>query len=156
MEFKNYFLNYSGIWILILNGQFIVNFVSILIYMNKILFFILLVCIFSCSAKTGSNIPVDEPADNPLGWVDEDTYTVKVEALNEPEAIDRARHKILKDIVNVRVYSQSKYTDISKISVEFKKPLEEGKVIKRARVPGGIIIHYRIVDKGLKKKFERK
>lgn len=111
---------------------------------------------FSCSVKTWENILDNGHTENSLGWADEDTYTVKVEAGDEYEAIEKARHKILKDIVNVRVYNQSKYTDISKISVEFKKPLEEGKVIKRMQAPGSIIIHYQIVDKGLKKKFERK
>lgn len=89
------------------------------------------------------------------GWNDEDTYTVRVSASDEKTAIEKARHQILKDIVNVRVRNQSRYTDISKIQDEFSKPLETGQIIQKNYRQGEIEIFYRITDNGLKKKFER-
>ena len=90
-----------------------------------------------------------------IGWIDIDTYRVKVTDVDEAKAINHAKHQILKDIVNVRVRNISPYTDISKIQVEFHDALENGKVIKRSKVEGGILIHFEIREKGLKKKFER-
>ena len=72
------------------------------------------------------------------------------------KAKDAAKHKILQDIVKVRVLNESRYTDITKISAEFDKPLKEGKVISQKQVDNGVIIYYQIRDTGLKEKFEKK
>lgn len=90
------------------------------------------------------------------GWSDPNTYTVKVTDKNIDSAKNRAKHRILKDIVNVRVMNQSRYTDISKIKDEFEKPLEKGEIIHQQEITGGVQIYFQIRDKGLKKKFERK
>lgn len=91
-----------------------------------------------------------------IGWNDEDTYTVIVTDKNEQSAIDSAKHQILKDIVDVRVRNNSRYTDIIMIQEEFRIPLAEGKIISRRNVPEGIQIYFQIREKGLKHKFERK
>lgn len=114
----------------------------------SILFFLIIACQTTTVKKNNNEIST--------GWADCDTYTVKVVGANETIAIDKARHKILKDIVNVRVLNGSKYTDITKIKGEFEGPLERGKIIKKQNVPGGLEIFFQIYDKGLKKKFERK
>jgi len=90
------------------------------------------------------------------GWVNPNTYTVKALGNTEKEAIEKAKYKILRDIVRVRVRKQSRYLDISKISVEFKDPLKNGRIIKKYTQDGKILIKFQISDKGLKKKFERK
>ncbi len=91
-----------------------------------------------------------------VGWIDPNTYSVTVTGATEPQAITKAKHKILKDIVTVRIRSQSRYTDISKIKDEFEKPLRDGKVIKSFNDTAGLKIIFQIRDKDLKKKFERK
>jgi uncharacterized protein (DUF342 family) len=56
----------------------------------------------------------------------------------------------------VRVLNGSRYTDITKISAEFDKPLKEGKVISEKKVSNGVEIYFQIRDENLKEKFERK
>ncbi len=90
------------------------------------------------------------------GWIDMDTYTVIVTASDFDEACSNAKHQILQDIVKVRMLNESRYTDITKISAEFEKPLKEGKVISEKKIDGGIEIYYQIKEAGLKKKFEKK
>ncbi len=90
------------------------------------------------------------------GWEDPDTYTVRVSGPDENRAIKNARHQILKDIVSVRLRNQSPFTDISKIQEEFEIPLKQGEIIRKNEISEGIEIFYRIRDKDLKKKFERK
>jgi len=92
----------------------------------------------------------------PVGWTDKDTYTVTVTAPDIEKARDAARHKILHDIVKVRMLNESRFTDITKISAEFDKPLKEGKIISQKQVSGGLQIFFQIRDEGLKEKFERK
>jgi len=109
--------------------------------------------------KETVNEPVKETVIEPevkLGWADEDTYTVKIISKDLDSAIDSARHKILQDIVRVRMLNDSRFTDISKISSEFDQPLKQGKIIQSQQVSGGLEIYYQIRDQGLKKKFERK
>lgn len=90
------------------------------------------------------------------GWLDNDTYTVRVMAEDLEKAKDKAQYQILKDIVNVRMLNNSRYTDITKIQLEFEKPLKNGVVIKQQDLSGGIEIWYQIRDDGLKEKFKRK
>jgi stress-induced morphogen len=89
------------------------------------------------------------------GWSDKDTYTVKIVSENLEKAKDKARHKILQDIVKVRMMNESRFTDISKINSEFDKPLKNGKVISEKQIDNGIEIYYQIRDDGLKEKFEK-
>ena len=91
-----------------------------------------------------------------VGWSDKDTYTVMVVSENLEKAKEKARHKILQDIVKVRMMNESRFTDISKINSEFDKPMKNGKVISEKRVENGIEIYYQIQDDGLKEKFEKK
>ncbi|MDM7988257.1 MAG: hypothetical protein QUS13_13085 [Smithella sp.] len=90
------------------------------------------------------------------GWNNEDTYTVTVTDKNLDSAVEAAKHRILKDIVDVRVRNNSRYTDIIMIKEEFRIPLNEGIIISQQNVPEGIQIFFQIRDKGLKHKFERK
>ena len=89
------------------------------------------------------------------GWIDEDTYMVKVIADNEETAIAMAKHQILKDIVDVRMRNNSRYTDIEKIRDEFAIPLQNGIIIKKTALTQGLEIYFQIRDKGLKLKFQR-
>ncbi len=89
------------------------------------------------------------------GWLDLNTYTVKVLSQDLDTAIEAARHQILQDIVRVRMLNDSRFTDISKISQEFDKPLRDGRIVSQKSVNGGIEIYYQITDEGLKKKFEK-
>ncbi len=129
------------------------------------IFIIILLLFIGCSSEKQiiqNNMtaePVKEPVKEPevkLGWADEDTYTVKIISKDLDSAIDSARHKILQDIVRVRMLNDSRFTDISKISGEFDQPLKQGKIIQSQEVSGGLEIYYQIRDQGLKKKFERK
>jgi len=122
----------------------------------KLLFSILLFFILSCQTTTIKNFNNGNKNDTNTGWLDSDTYTVQVVGRDDAIAVDKAKHKILKDIVNVRVLNGSKYTDITKIKSEFEQLLEKGKIIKKRNLPGGLEIYYKIYGKGLKKKFERK
>jgi len=136
-------------------------------------FYVCLIVLFVLSCST-SPVPVKEttPAETPVpageikkehvvpsiktGWADEDSYTVVVVAENVERARDAAKHRILKDIVTVRVSNGSRYTDIAGIQDEFRKPFEGGRILSERRVSDGVEIYYQINDKGLKKKFERK
>jgi len=130
--------------------------------MKNLFFLLCVLVIFSCGSeqkKPDASKPVTEKkaVENiKTGWADEDTYTVKVIAKNESIAKEKADNKILKDIINVRMMNQSKYTDITKIQEEFKDPLKNGTIISSKNVAEGIEIYYQIKDKDLKKKFERK
>lgn len=119
--------------------------------MKKTLLFAALLFMASCG---GTAIQKSTPVQT--GWVDEDTYTVQVAASNEENAVDKAKHRILKDIVDVRVRNNSRYTDIQKIQDEFDAPLRNGVIINRRTDPDGLTILFQIRDKGLKKKFERR
>jgi len=90
------------------------------------------------------------------GWTDQDTYTVVVVAENVDKGREKAKHQILQDIVKVRMMNGSMFTDITKINNEFKKPLDNGKVISEKKVEKGIEIYYQIKDEGLKQKFEKR
>ena len=76
------------------------------------------------SSKITSEVPANQ--DVHLGWSDQDTYTVKIISRDIDSAIDAARHRILRDIVKVRMLNESRFTDISKISQEFENPLKNG------------------------------
>ncbi|PKL41118.1 MAG: hypothetical protein CVV44_00330 [Spirochaetae bacterium HGW-Spirochaetae-1] len=124
---------------------------------------IILIFVFCISCATDKTTVVPKPGQPgqttevsvTTGWVDEDTYTVRVTAEDVEKAREMARHQILKDIVNVRVRNGSRYTDITKINGEFEKPLKEGRIIKQEQIDGGVEVFFQINDKGLKKKFER-
>jgi hypothetical protein len=118
--------------------------------MKKITLLVMLLSLVSCSAATIKN-----NASVQTGWTDEDTYTVKITEKNEESAVDRAKHQILKDIVDVRVRNNSRYTDIVKIRDEFDAPLRNGIITNRIKAPDEITIYFQIRDKGLKKKFQR-
>jgi hypothetical protein len=118
--------------------------------MKKIMIICMFLSIVGC-VSPNKNIAITHQT----GWSDEDTYTVKVIGSNEENAIDKAKHQILKDIVDVRLRNNSKYTDIEKIRQEFALPLQNGIIIDRATVPDGLQIYFQIRDKGLKNKFHR-
>ena len=129
------------------------------------IFIIILLLVIGCSSEKQiikNDIPaekiekIEKEPDVKLGWADEDTYNVKVVSGNLDSAIDSAKHKILQDIVRVRMLNDSRFTDISKISNEFEYPLRNGKVISQKQGAQGLEIYYQIRDQGLKKKFERK
>lgn len=106
--------------------------------------------LFSCSV-----VSIQKNGPQQAGWADEDTYTVRITAPDEETAVDRAKHQILKDIVDVRVRNNSRYTDIQKIKEEFDTPLRNGVIINRYTNPDGLTIYFQIREKGLKKKFQR-
>ena len=112
---------------------------------------LILISLLSCAGTMTKNNTSSE-----TGWIDEDTYTIIASGPNEDTAVGRAKHQILKNIVDIRVHNNSRYTDIVKIRDEFDIPLKHGTVVKRMNIPDGIEIYYQIRDKGLKKKFERK
>ena len=119
--------------------------------MKKIISASLFLIILSCNTTgINNNISVQ------TGWNDDDTYTVKITGANEEVAIDRAKHQILKDIVDVRMRNNSRYTDIEKIREEFSIPLQNGQIINKSKIPEGFLqIYFQIHDKDLKKKFQR-
>lgn len=90
------------------------------------------------------------------GWSDLDTYTVKIVSENLEKGKEEAKHKILQDIVKVRMMNESRFTDITKINAEFEKPLKNGKIISEKKVANGVEIYFQIQDEGLKQKFEKK
>ena len=98
---------------------------------------------------------VKQESFNP-GWTGNDIYIVKTVAENLETAKNKARNQILQDIVKVRMRSESRYTDITKISKEFEKPLKNGQVISEKKVDAGVEIYFQIKDEGLKAKFEKK
>jgi len=90
------------------------------------------------------------------GWSDKDTYTVKVTAENLEKAREKAKHKILQDIVKVRMFNESRFTDITKINSEFENPIKNGKILSEKKIENSVEIYYQIRDEGLKQKFEKK
>lgn len=136
--------------------------------MRIIYLFVITMFLAGCAGRETVKEPVSEKTENKqvqvvekeivpsVGWTDKDTYTVSISAPDMDKAKDAAKHKILQDIVKVRVLNESRYTDITKISAEFDKPLKEGKVISQKQVDNGVIIYYQIRDTGLKEKFEKK
>ncbi len=120
------------------------------ITMKKMLWLLILSATISCATNTTSTT-----TPQAIGWSDEDSYTVKVTDKTEDDAVKAAHHKILKDIVDVRVRNNSRYTDIIKIRDEFDIPLRNGRILKELQTTDGITIFYQIRDKGLKKKFQR-
>jgi len=128
-------------------------------YISMILFLVA-----GCAGKTavketevnGKPVKSSEAIKSETGWTDRDTYTVTVTALTLDKAKEAARHKILQDIVRVRMLNESRFTDITKISAEFDKPLKEGKVLTQKQTPSGIEIYYQIKDTDLREKFDRK
>lgn len=122
----------------------------------NLIIIVIFVSMFSCSGFNKTVKNVDQNVDIKSGWVDPDTYVVKVTAKDENMAIEKARYKILKDIVNIRLRNNSRYSDIVKIRSEFEKPLHDGVIINMRNDDGGVVIEFQIRDKGLKEKFERK
>ncbi|HOT43316.1 MAG TPA: hypothetical protein PLM53_00725 [Spirochaetota bacterium] len=121
--------------------------------MKKVIWLFLISTAISCASNTVPTNHAAKPAAT--GWSDEDTYTVQVTDKTEDDAVNAAKHKILKDIVDVRVRNNSRYTDIVKIRDEFDLPLKNGKIIEQMKTADGLMIYYQIHDKGLKKKFQR-
>ncbi len=100
---------------------------------------------------------VEKPAEQiAVGWSDKDTYTVKVTAENLEKAKEKAKHKILQDIVKIRMFNESRFTDITKINSEFENPIKNGKILSEKKVENNVEIYYQITDEGLKQKFEKK
>ena len=124
----------------------------------RIILIVTLAMIIGCSSCKTEQKPNGKKPEIKIkvGWIDPDTYSVSVTGTDEKTAFSKAKHKILKDIVKVRIQNQSRYTDITKIQDEFRKPLKNGKVIKKISSDSGLKIVFQIRDKGLKKKFERK
>jgi hypothetical protein len=120
------------------------------VMMIKVILSLTLLSLISCSGTTMRN-----NVSNHTGWIDEDTYTVQITGADEEKAVDSAKHQILKDIVDVRVRNNSRYTDIVKIRDEFTVPLNNGVIISRHTTPEGLTINFQIREKGLKKKFQR-
>lgn len=126
----------------------------------------IIICLLFTSCVSDRTIVKEEkivPAKNIIletdispGWSDQNTYTVKVLSKDIDTAIEAARHKILQDIVRVRMLNDSRFTDISKISNEFEKPLKNGRIISQKSLSAGLEVYYQITDEGLKKKFEKK
>jgi regulatory protein YycI of two-component signal transduction system YycFG len=122
---------------------------------NIIIILIILLCAaFIVCSKEITKSNGNRTNEAITGWLDDDTYTVSVTAETQSKAVDMARHRILKDVVDVRVRKGSKYTDISMIKEEFKIPLENGQIIKSKNTAEGIKIYYQIREKNLRKKFE--
>ncbi len=119
--------------------------------MKKIWLFAAFVLLVSCAGAPGQ-----KSAPEQAGWADEDTYTVRVTERDEERAVDKAKHQILKDIVDVRVRNNSRYTDIQMIQEEFNAPLSNGVIISSRAVPEGLAIYFQIREQGLKKKFQRR
>jgi maltose-binding protein MalE len=120
--------------------------------MKKYFMFFIIALFVSCASAPA----VDESKPVSTGWSDEDTYTVVVTEKTMERAVEQAKHQILKDIVNVRVSNQSRYTDIVKIRDEFDIPLKKGRIVSKKELPEGIQIYFQIRDTGLKEKFQRK
>ncbi len=90
------------------------------------------------------------------GWEDPDTYVVMVVDESEEKAVNKAKIKVLKDIINVRFKLYGKYSQIAVIKDEFDKPLKNGEVISKRNLNGGVEIYYQVRYKNLKKMFEKK
>ncbi len=116
--------------------------------MKIICFPLFLFFILSCSSSTVTN-----KLPQSTGWIDNDTYMVRVSGDTEQKAVENAKHRILKDIVDVRIRNKSRYTDIVKIKEEFDLPLRRGSITKKIMIPGGIDIIFQIRDTNLRNKF---
>jgi hypothetical protein len=90
------------------------------------------------------------------GWEDPDTYIVKVIDETEEKAVNKAKIRVLKDIINVRFKLYGKYSKIAEIKDEFDKPLKNGKVVSKRDLSGGVEIYYQVRYKNLKKMVEKK
>lgn len=127
--------------------------------MIKIIVIISLILTISCSEKK-NNVRTSEPVVKKktitTGWENNNIYIVKVTSTSVDSAIDMAKHKILKDVVKVRILNESRFTDIKLISSEFDPILKNGKVIKKEEIQGSVRIFFKIEDKNLKDKFRRK
>lgn len=124
--------------------------------MKKLILLITFCAITACTGPVKKDSKPDPVPFQQIGWIDEDTYTVKVTDVDEKQAIKTAQHKILKDIVEVRLRNKSRYTDIVKIKEEFDSPLSNGVVVYRKNLSDGIMIYFQIRDKGLRNKFQRR
>jgi hypothetical protein len=128
--------------------------------MRNLLFFVIITIALTACDTTGENqkdtTDTKEQAEIATGWSGNDTYTVRVLAENRIVGIEKAKHRILRDIVNVRLLNQSPFTDIKKIRNEFQKPLDEGTIIQQQPRDGQLEIYYQIREKGLREKFIRK
>jgi transketolase len=110
--------------------------------MKKVFAIVLMHLCFLTSCATNRKVepvisekkPETEVGEKPVakkpttGWIDDNTYTVMANGPDLEKAKDAARHRIQKEVVNVRVSNMSPYTDITKISREFEKTLCEGRV----------------------------
>jgi len=135
------------------------NFTYGVFVMKKIFLFLVILFLTGCVSDRNTALKNNEPSVMPdvrTGWIDADSYAVRAVAENERKAIERAKHRILKDIVNARIMNGSRYSDISKIQEEFFYPLLKGRVIESKDVPGGKEVYFLITDKGLRQKFNRK
>lgn len=122
------------------------------LFMKNFTIIMPIMILFACAGTTTKqNLPIVH-----TGWNDDDTYTVKVSDSDEDKAVQRAKHKILKDIIDIRIRISSKFTDIIKIREEFDLPLNHGIIISRQRINDGVLIYFQIRDKDLKKKFQKK
>ncbi len=150
------FFLYFSVGILDYNQSILVHnfFVMAVITMKKMICLAIVIVSISCATDKVSQTSIDS-APIPTGWSDDDTYTVRVTDKTEDDAIKAAKHKILKDIVDVRLRNNSRYTDIVKIRDEFDIPLRNGVIVKRQQNPEKLTIYYQIRDKGLKMKFQR-
>ncbi len=108
--------------------------------------------------KPAESVPEAEPAPEQIktGWSDENTYTVSATGSDSYSARRAAEHRVLKDIVNVRVRNNSRFTDITRIRDEFSKPLRDGIILREEKTGDGVKIYFQITDEGLKQKFQRK
>ncbi len=125
--------------------------------MKKILFAFSLSVLMACTSASVTQTGKTQTSKAiETGFNDDDTYTVSVEDATAKQAIEKAKYQILKDIVDVRVKNDSRYTDIIKIQGEFEIPLRNGKVIKEKDTARGVQIYFQIRENGLRQKFQRK
>jgi len=128
--------------------------------MKFITFCFSLILLISCASNENKikkdNQKIIKKEDLRTGWENNNVYIVSVIAVTADEAIEKARHKILQDVVKVRMLNESRYTDIRKISNEFDEILKNGKIIKSEKSNGKLNILYKIEADNLKDKFKRK
>jgi hypothetical protein len=130
--------------------------------MMKVIYVLMVALLVSCSTQDSRNGSVTTPKDSSqpkafeTGWNSNDIYIVQAKGENITKAKQKARLQILKDIVNVRVRSQSAYTELEKISKEFDDLFKNASILRQRDVTEGVEIYYQIKEPGLKFKFERK
>jgi hypothetical protein len=124
--------------------------------MKKICYAFILASLMFCTISCTSSTKGEHPKIVETGWSNDNTYTVSAEDISEKGAVEKAKYQILKDIVDVRVKNNSRYTDIIKIQGEFEIPLKNGVIINSKTTPAGIQIFFQIRDNGLRQKFQRK